>query len=97
MNRTGMIGHILNRDPGIYLHISFNMFWWLIFIATICVFAFLYTVDVRFNRGPLEYPMFIDGKKITFMGREPQSVTEAREILSSYKHKVQDGDKVLAP
>ena len=90
-----MIGHIINRDPGIYLHISFNMFWWLLLIAALCMFALMYTVDVRFNRGPIEYPMFIDGKKITFMGREPQSITEARAILSRYDHKVQDGDKVM--
>jgi hypothetical protein len=97
MTRDGMIGKILNRDPGIYFHISFSMFWWLLLLATISMFALIYTIDVRVNGGPVEHPMFIDGKMIVFIGAEPKSVAEAREIMARFKHKIQDGERVAVP
>ena len=97
MSRNGMIGHILNREPGIYIHMTFGALRWIIAFAVIIAALCVHTIRINFNPAPPEFPMFIDGKKITFMGREPQSITEARAILASFNHKVQDGDRVLVP
>jgi hypothetical protein len=93
-----MIGHILNREPGLYVHIPPAVIkGFVVFMLTVIIFFIILIQSIRivFNPAPPEFPMFIDGKKITFMGREPQSITEARAILSRYDHKVQDGDKVM--
>lgn|SRR5574343_1276091 len=92
-----MIGKIINRTPGIYLHISFKTFFSILFFTLIIVIVFIRSVHISLNPGPKEYPIFLDGKKIVFLGREPQSVTEARAILANYDHKFIDGDRVLVP
>lgn len=94
MSRNGMLGKILSKSPGIYIHLSFKALGWIIFILILITVLCIDRVHINFNPGPVEYPMFIDGKKIVFLGREPQSITEARSILSRYDHKFQDGDRV---
>lgn len=94
MNRNGMIGKIMDRTPGIYLHITFRALGYIIAIVLFIAFLLIRTVEIRLNPGPAEYPMFVDGKKIVFRGVEPRSVTEAREIMSTYRHKINDGDVI---
>ena len=90
-----MIGHILNREPGIYIHMTFGALRWIIFFALIIAALCIHTIRINFNPAPPAYPMTIDNMKIFFMGREPQSMKEARDILARYDHKVKDGDKVM--
>jgi len=97
MSRSIMLKKIYERTPGIYLHISFSALFWI--CAFILVFAVVcvQSVHVTLNPPTKEYPMFIDGKKIVFLGREPQSVTEAREILARFDRKIDDGHRILVP
>jgi len=94
MNKNEMITKIFTKTPGIYLHISFQV------LAGICLFAiFIFvllvnTVQITVNPLPAEYPTYIDGKKIVFIGREPRSIAEARKIMAQYSHKFKDGDRV---
>lgn len=92
MSRNGMIGKIMDRTPGIYLHITFRAMGYMIAIVLFIAFLLIRTVEVRLNPGPAEYPMFVDGKKIVFTGAEPRSVAEARRIMATYSRKINDGD-----
>jgi hypothetical protein len=95
--RNEMLTKVFYRTPGIYLHITFKkMGYVLAFIIVIAVLC-VRTVHISLNPPPAEYPFFIDGKKIVFMGREPSSVAEARDILASYKTYIKDGDHVVVP
>jgi hypothetical protein len=95
MNWNKMLEKILKRSPGIYLHISFAACGWFLAFILIFVVICIHTVKIQINPWPSEYPMFIDGKKIIFMGREPRSIEEARMILSGFRYKVSDGEKVM--
>lgn len=93
-SRNEMITKLFTKTPGIYFHITHQTAAW-IGLFIIFVFVLLVnTVHITLNPPPAEYPTYIDGKKIVFMGYEPQSVAEAREILARYNHKFKDGDRV---
>jgi hypothetical protein len=92
-----MIGKIINRTPGIYLHISFKTLFLIIFFTLFIAILCIQSVHVSLNPPPQEYPMFIDGKKIVFLGREPLSVMEAREIIARFDRHIKDGARVLVP
>lgn len=95
--RNEMINKIFDRTPGIYLHISFKALGFILVIFLIFTFLCVRTVHISLNPPPAEYPFFIDGKKIVFMGHEPSSMAEAREILAYYKKYIKDGDRVAVP
>lgn len=94
---NGMLGKILTRKPGLYFYVSYSTLGWFVAFVLIIGVLCIQSVNISLNHGPKEYPMFLDGKKLVFIGREPQSVTEAREILAGYDHKFIDGDRVLVP
>ena len=95
MSRTGMIGHILNREPGIYIHMTFGALRWIIVFVLIIAALCVHTIRININPAVPEYPMTVDNMKITFMGREPKSMMEARQILARLDRKAKDGDKVM--
>jgi hypothetical protein len=95
--RTEIINKIFDRTPGIYLHISFKAMGFFLALLLIVAVICIRTVHISFNPPPAEYPFFIDGKKIVFLGREPSSMAEARDILASYKTYIKDGARVAVP
>lgn len=95
--RNEMLTKLFYRTPGIYLHISFKTLGFILAIFLIFTFLCIRTVHIEFNKPPTEYPFFIDGKKIVFMGREPASMAEARDILAYYKTYIKDGARVAVP
>lgn len=95
-NKNEMITKLFTKTPGIYLHISFQALGWIVLLAIFVFIVLVNTVSITVNPLPAEYPAYIDGKKIVFMGREPQSVAEARKIMAGYSHKFKDGDRVMA-
>lgn len=95
--RNEMLTKLFYHTSGIYLHISFKTLGFIISIFLIIAFLCIRTVHIEFNKPPQGYPFFIDGKKIVFLGREPASMAEARDILASYKTYIKDGAYVVVP
>lgn len=95
--RDKMMSLIFDRTPGIYFHVSFSVAGWLILLTLVIVVLCVQSVRITINPGPVEYPMFIDNKKIVFLGREPQSVQEARAIMATFNHHIDDGGRVAVP
>jgi len=94
-NRNEMITKIFHKTPGLYFHVSFQAMAGIGFFIIFVFVLLVNTVKITFNPPPAEYPAYIDGKKIVFMGYEPKSVAEARKILAGYNHKFKDGDRVV--
>lgn len=97
MKKNKMLNMIWDNQPGVYIHISFKTIFSMLFFAIVIAVLCVQSIKIQVNPGPAEYPMFIDGKKIVFLGREPVSVAEARDILARFDRHIDDGHRILVP
>lgn len=92
-----MLKKICDRTPGFYFHVSYKALGWMIAFALIIAVLCVQSVHISLNPPPKEFPMFIDDKKIVFLGYEPRSVAEAQEIMARFRHNFKDGDRIAVP
>ena len=86
-----MIELFLRQKPGVYIYMSFNVVRALFFLIILTAALYSY---FKINVKPVEYPMNVDGKIIYFIGREPQSIIEARKYLARFNHKFKGDERV---
>lgn len=87
-----MLELFLRQRPGVYIYMPFNVVrsLFLLILLTTLIFAYF-----KINIKPVEYPMIVDGRIIYFIGKEPQSIIEARKYLARFKHKFQGEERVV--
>jgi hypothetical protein len=87
-----MIELFLRQRPGVYIYMPFNVVRALFFLIILSASIYAY---FHVNLKPIEYPMNVDGRIIFFVGKEPESITEARRILTKFHYKFQGNERVL--